>query len=327
MFLGIFLIVVLTAPVFSESVISDGATGNSITTNSIELGSGTATTISTELQRFYNIAKAEVDFYSAVVNSMTALVPSDTLTADITKLQSDLVQIQAYASSGDRNSTKQFVQTTFETDRNTMKQDILAWRRTNYKSLTLEQKQALKASFEQSRSDFESSRLAAYKNFAYGRLYYFDNALVIYQNRISVLKANGLDVSSLNQLLADAKTTIVDPLQAAINSATNASSLNQAIKQYALFDGSQAGINFHLASKFNIALLQIALDKLTATSGILQASITQLQNDINTANSVLSSVGTKQYTANQKTQIWNAIKDGFNAIRSSSPQVNSAAQP
>ena len=313
-FLSIFLIVVLTVPVFAEDV----------TGEVVEVGPATSSTTSTELQRFYIIAKAEVDFYSSVVSSMTSLVSSDKLTNDVAKLQADLTQIQTYASSGDRISLEKFVQDTFEPDLNTIKQDILAWRRTNYKSLTTEQKTSLKTSFNKSVSDFQAGRLAAYKNFAWGRIYYFENVLAIYQNRINNLKSRGLNVSSLNLLLADAKKTIVDPVQAVINSAKDASSLNQAIKEYSLFDGSQNGINFHLAAKFNVALLQISLDKLKTISGISQTSITKLQSDINTANSALSSVGTKQYTTSQKNQIWNAIKDGFNVVRSATTEIESA---
>jgi len=332
LFLGIFLMVILTVSVFaisitSESITSATITSEAITGEAITLEAGTSSTTVTELQKFYNIAKAEVDFYSEIVAAMTSLVVSDTLTADVEKLETDLTQIQTYANSGDRASLKQFVKSTFEPDLATIKRDILAWRRTNYRSLTLEQRASLASSFNQSRNDFTASRLAAYKAFAYGRIYYFENAINIYQNRITTLKSRGLNVSSLNRLIADARTTIVDPVQNEINSATDASSLNQAIKQYALFDGSQNGINFHLASKFNVALLQIALDKLSSTSGVSQTSLTQLQNDINTANSVLSSIGTKQYTVNQKNQIWNAIKDGFNVAKSAAKEIEAQSTP
>ncbi len=321
-FFGILLMIILAVSVFADSITADA-----ITTEAVSLDVGTSTTAVTELQRFYNIAKAEVDFYSEVVASMTALVASETLTADVAKLQADLTQIQTYANSKEREQLGQFVKATFEPDLSAMRRDILSWRRTNFKSLTSEQKTSLIASFNQSRSDFMASRLTAYKNFAYGRIYYFESVLAVYQNRITSLKSRGLNVSSLNQLIADAKTAVLDPIQNEINSAKDASSLNEAIKQYALFDGSQTGVNFHLASKFNVAILQIALIKLTSVSGVSQTSLKQLQDDINTANSVLSSIGTKQYTINQKKQIWDAIKDGFNVVKSVSMELDAANTP
>ena len=314
---SIFLIVLLTA-----SILADTAANS-------QIDSATKTVSTTELQRFYDIAKSEVDFYSNIANSMIASVPSDTLTADLTKLQSDLTQIQTYVTSADRTALQQFVQSTFQPDMKTINQDILSWRQTNFKNLSVSARTSLRTGFTQSRSDFQASRLNAYKNFANGRIDYFNNVINQYQNRINNLQAKGLDVSVLTQLLSDAQTQIIAPLQTAISSATDANSLNQAVKQYAIFDGAQNGTNFHLAAKFNVDELQIAYNKLSATTTVSSTTLTQLQTDITTANSVLTAVGTNQYSKDQQTQLWNAIKDGWSTVKSasssiSSSQVNSA---
>jgi hypothetical protein len=290
--------------------------------NNSTVASATSAATATELQRFYDIAKAKIDFYSGVANSMIPLVASSTLTSDIAKLQSDLTQIQTYVTASDRTSLTQFAQSTFEPDLNTIKQDILSWRQTNFKNLTVQQKASLVSGFSQSKNDFQTNQLNAYKNFATGRINYFNNIISVYQNKITSLQAKGLDVSSLNQLLSDAQTQIITPLQTAISSATTASQINQDVKEYALFDGSQNGTNFHLAAKFNVDELQMALTKLTSTTGVSQTSLTQLQTDITTANSVLTAVGTNQYTNDQQTQLWNAIKDGWSVVKSASTQVN-----
>ncbi|HTY43699.1 MAG TPA: hypothetical protein VMC80_00445 [Patescibacteria group bacterium] len=289
----------------------------------VTIASATSASTSAELQRFYDIANAKVNFYSGTANSMTALVPSNILATDISTLQSDLAQIQTYVTSSDRTSLAQFVTGTFQPDLSTAQKDIIAWRQANFKNLTAQQKTSLVSTFTQSKSTFQSSQLNAYKNFANGRVNYFNNAISVYQNRTNNLQAKGIDVSSLTQLLSDAQAQIITPLQNAINSATDASSLNQAVKQYALFDGSQGGTNFHLAAKFNVAELQIALTKLISAS-VSQTSITQLQTDISTSNSVLTSVGTNQYTNSQQTQLWNSIKDGWNVVKTSSSQVKPA---
>lgn len=312
---GIFLIVLLTASILADSAATS------------PIHSATKTASTTELQRFYDIAKSEVDFYSNVANSMVASVPSDTLTADLTKLQNDLTQIQTYVTAADRTSLQQFVQSTFQPDMKTTNQDILSWRQANFKNLSVSARTSLKNGFTQSRSDFQASRLTAYKNFANGRIDYFNNVITQYQNRINNLQSKGLDVSALTQLLSDAQTQIITPLQTAISSATDPNSLNQAVKQYAIFDGAQNGTNFHLAAKFNVDELQIALTKLTSTTGVSQTSITQLQTDITTANSVLTAVGINQYSSTQQSQLWNALKDGWNTVKSATStlsQVNSA---
>lgn len=312
LFLSIFLIVILTASIFADD------------SNNSTLASVTKTASTAELQRFYDIANAQVGFYSTVVGSMISLVPSDTLTADIAKLQADLTQIQTYVTAADRDSLTQFVKGTFQPDINTIKQDILAWRQANFRNISAAYRLSLKTDFDKSKSDFQTNQLNAYKDFANGRINYFNSAIGVYQKRIDSLSAKGLDVSSLTQLLSDAQTTIITPLQQAINSAANASSLNQDVKQYALFDGSQGGINFHLAAKFNVAELQIALNKLTSTTGVSQTSIAQLQNDINTANTVLTAVGTSQYTSSQQSQLWNAIKDGWSAVKTASNSISNS---
>jgi hypothetical protein len=308
LFLGILLIVILTSSIFADD------------TNST-IASATKTQSTVELQRVYDIASAEVTFYSTVANSMTALVPSDTLTADIAKLQSDLTQMQTYVTAADRTSLMQFVKSTFQPDLNTIKQDVVSWRQSNFKNITAQQKISLVSDFTQTKTTFQANQLTTYKNFANGRIDYFNSVISAYQSRINTLQAKGLDVSSLTQLLSDAQSTIITPLQNAINSATTPAEINQAVKGYAIFDGSQGGINFHLAAKFNVAELQMALDKLTS-AGVSQSSITQLQNDISTANTALTAVGTSQYTSSQQTQIWNAIQDGWSTIKAASKAVS-----
>jgi hypothetical protein len=149
------------------------------------------------------------------------------------------------------------------------------------------------------------------EDFANGRINNFKNSLDVYQKKISVLSAKGVDVSSLNQIISDANTQIIAPLQSAISSAGDASSLNQAIKKYCLFDGCVNGTNFHLAAKFETAKLQIALNKINSSS-----EATQLQTDLTNAKNILTQVGTSQYTSDQNKNLWNAISNGYKVIKS-----------
>jgi hypothetical protein len=132
---------------------------------------------------------------------------------------------------------------------------------------------------------------------------------------IDALSAKGIDVSSLNKIISDATAQIITPLQNAVSSANDATSINNAIKGYCLFDGCANGINFHLAAKFEIAKLQIAFNKINSNQNVSQTSITQLQTDITTASGILTQVGTGQYSQDQNTGLWNAIKDAYNVIK------------
>ena len=268
------------------------------------------------LQKFSNNLKCRVDFYSGVINEMNSLQPSDSLNQTTAKLQSDLNQIQTYANSGDANSLQQYVKANFESDNSMIKDAVTNWRQANVKNFTRNQRQGLLSDYNSLKSTFDTCQLNSLKDFANSRISSFQNAIVDYQKRIDALSAKGIDVSSLNQIISDATSQIITPLQSAISSADDATSINQAIRSYCLFDGCANGTNFHLAAKFEVAKLQIALNTANSNPNVSQTSITQLQTDITTASGILTQVGTSQYTQTQNTNLWNAIKDAYSTIKS-----------
>ncbi|VVB82697.1 Uncharacterised protein [uncultured archaeon] len=269
---------------------------------------------STDLQKFYNNAQCKVDFYSSVITSMNSLVASDAVNSAYTTIQSDLSQIQNYSYSGDRAALRQF-KNTFESDNSALKTAISDWKKENVKNLSKVEKLDLLSQFNQLRTTYDACYVSSLKDFGNGRINYFNNNLEVYQKKIDALSAKGVDVSSLNNIITDAQTQIIAPLQTIIDSATTADSLNQAVKQYCLFDGCTNGINFHLTAKFEIAKLQIALNAMTAAD-ISQDKTDQLYKDITNANMVLAQVGTKVYDSSQKKNIWNLIKDGQSIVKS-----------
>lgn len=273
-----------------------------------------------ELQKVYNNFKCATDFYSGVISSMNSLNSSNnssnSLNSSLTQMQNDVDQIQTYANEGNRNSLNQYVKNNFQPDHSTIKNTISGWRTANVRNLTKDQRSTLLSQYNQLKANYDTCYLNSIKDFANGRINYFNNVLNVYQKKIDALSAKGADVSSLNQIISNAKTQIIDPLQAAINSATNASSINQVVKEYCMFDGCANGTNFHLAAKFEVAKLQIALNTISSNTNLSQNSkITQLQNDITDANSVLSQVGTNAYTSSQDIQLWNDINDAYKVIR------------
>jgi hypothetical protein len=269
-----------------------------------------------ELQKVYSNLKCRADFYSGVINSMNSMQPSDSLNQTSTQLQSDLNQVQTYANSGDRTSLQQYVKSNFESDNSMIKNAITSWRQANVKNFTRDQKQSLLANYNSLKSTFDTCQINSLKDFANARISSFQNSISSYQTKISAYSAKGVDVSSLNQIISDATAQIITPLQNAVSSANDATSINNAIKGYCLFDGCANGINFHLAAKFEIAKLQIAFNKINSNQNVSQTSITQLQTDITTASGILTQVGTGQYTSQQSTNLWNAINDGYSTIKS-----------
>lgn len=275
-----------------------------------------------ELQHVYDNLKCRVDFYYGVTNSMSDIRSSNSLNQTTLRLQSDLAQVQTYAEAGNRDALGKYVKDNFESDHSTIKDSISSWRESNVRNLTREQKASLLSQFNQLKKDYDTCQLNSLIGMANGRINYFQNVIETYQKKIDALSAKGIDVSSLNQLISDAQAQIIDPLQTAINSSNNLASINQDLKMYCLFDGCPNGINFHLAAKFEVAKLQIGLDKIS-NANVSQTSIAQLQTDITTANSILTQVGTAKYTSSQNTQLFNAIKDGYNVLRAVSTENKS----
>ncbi len=304
-----------------------------------------------ELQQFYSSVKCATDFYSGVIGSMNSFTPSNlssypgpyssgssnysnSLNFSLAKLQGDLGQIQTYANSGDRNSLRQYVQNNFESDHSMIKSSISNWRTANVRGLTPSQRSNLLSQYNQLKTSYDTCYMSSLVALANARVASFENELSSYQNQINSLSAKGIDVSSLNQVISAATTQLITPFQNATNSANDSASLKQVISGYCLFDGCANGINFHLAAKFEVAKLQIAVDKINSNSNNIsqdkEAQVTQLQADVTDASSVLAQVGTNAYTSAQNTQLWNDINVAYNLIRSilsakPNPNLNNTA--
>ena len=244
-------------------------------------------------------AQCRVDFTVGYLNSIITAVPnsSSTLGADVSSLQSDLSTLQGYAASNDASGYRNYLSSTFQPAFASVRSDIEArpWKGSDNATLA-----GLKANYSQLLQNYQSCQLNALKSFAEAKIAVYSQALDMYANRTnSILNRNntGMDTSALNQLQADAKSQILDPLQSAISGATNASQLRDAFNQYCLFDGCANGVNYHLAVKYGIARLNATLDAVQARVGANNSALfTKAQSDLANAESALASIGGARYT-------------------------------
>ncbi|MEK6981392.1 MAG: hypothetical protein AABX38_00550 [Candidatus Micrarchaeota archaeon] len=165
------------------------------------------------------------------------------------------------------------------------------------------------------KSQLQNCRFGAGKIVAEARVDKLERQVSSYQDKIDKFADSGLDISALQSVVDGAKTQVIDPLKAAINSATDFASLKAALKGYCLFDGCKDGANYHLEAKFEVQRLFAVLDNLENKTNVSTAKIAEAKGYLNNAQDVLDEVGTSQYTKDQKQTISSNVKSAVKAIR------------
>ena len=300
--------IVILASILILSIIAVSAVGNN-PNNDNNRGK--------QLQFALGNLKCMNDFTTSYLNDLIALNPSDTLSADITKLQDDLTQMQTYASNNDTDSLKSYIKNTYDPDLKTIKQDATAWIKSDWKNITMDKKTDIKNKHKDLKSTYDTCHFTSMKDYGTGRINAFSSILDAYQKKADTLKSNGIDTTTLIQVISNAKTQVITPMQNALNSANDSASTKQALQNYCLYDGCKTGTNFHFQAKWEIAKLDIALIRINGNTNATQVQdkITELQTDITKAKTALSSVGTSKYTDTQNKQIWDNIKAGNQLVK------------
>ena len=278
---------------------------------------------SSDLQKAYDNAKCKSDFTIGVVNSLVNVQNSVPLTDSLSKLNSDLTQLQSLSVSSDTTTFKDFLKNNFDADLNAAVKNVNDWRLQNKGNLSSSDKSSLNSTYFQLKSVYDNCQISSLNDYGSERLNSFNNTLEDYQNNIDKLNSSGVDVNELNQIISDAQTQILMPLQNALSSINETNSSNKVFSQYCLFDGCDNGTNFHLDAKISIANLDISLNRINnlSNSSSVSSQITQLQTDISNAKNALSIVGAQKYTQDQEKNIFNSIKDADQSIKQIAMQI------
>lgn len=164
-------------------------------------------------------------------------------------------------------------------------------------------------------SKVQNCRFEAGKIVAEARVDKFERTVAEYQSKVDKLSASGTDTSALQAVVSGVKTQIISPLRTAIASATDFKSLKAALEGYCLFDGCKTGVNYHLAAQFEVQRLFAVLGNLENKPNVSTAKIAEAKGYLNTAQGVLSQVGTGQYTKEQKETFSTNVKSAVKTIR------------
>jgi hypothetical protein len=154
-----------------------------------------------------------------------------------------------------------------------------------------------------------------------------EKALSNYQSLISSYETSigklpsGFDTASLNLTISQAESQVVAPLQAAINSSTNATQLYGAFRGNCLENNCANGTNYHLAAKLKLeqsqAYLVYLMQKANASKYVTinRTALAAAESDLNSASSLIGTAGSSQYSQSQASQFANYISNFTAALK------------
>jgi len=270
--------------------------------------------------------KCKNDFTIGVIDSIQSADPdgSGSLDAIASTLQADESKLQTYTDSKDVDGFRSYLKSNYNPDLRAAKSDVQDWRK-SAKNLSNGTRESLRTSYNDLRTTYESCNLDAVKAHAQEKVQWYESELDNAGAKADNLSGRGIDTSNLETIISDARSGIVSPLSSVIDSATDAKGIQVALKQYCLYDGCTDGSNFHFAAKFESTKLDDILAKLNANPNAQNATahIQAAQNDLSTAEGILSSLGLSQASDSQQTQLWNSIKDAATNVKEAISEMRS----
>lgn len=287
--------------------------------SSISIAAASADTASLN-RSLLNASVAEINCKTNLtvtfLNNVATSYPNTTnsISPLITSIKEDNAQLQSYAQSGNMSSFRSYVSGTYDPEISAINTEARKDIRGNVSGTTVH---SLKVQFNATRSTYQQCALPALKEFGNDKVAAYKAEIAGYAQTVSALSSNGVQTSALNQTISNANSTIIIPLQNAINSATNVSQLESAINGYCLFDGCRNGIDYHLAANFATEKITAIINKaetmnLTANQ---TSALSSAKADIAISTSTLQTVGTSRYKDGQNTTIWSNIRNASVLVR------------
>jgi hypothetical protein len=286
------------------------------TTTNMNIGnipeSSTANQIKTT-QALSQEVVCRINFNIGVVNEFASQFPnaSSNLQASLTTLQNDLSQVQSLGSSSD---VQNFVRGQYSSDIKNVQSSIPTQQ---VRGLSISKRATLVSDYNQLMATYQQCEKANYMNIIQERINGYQIQIANFQNKTNALAAKGFDVTSLNQLLQNAQTQIVTPLQNSIANSNTVQQVQTAARSYCLFDGCTNGTNFHLEAKFDVTRLNIILTSLQNNStafNLDSGTISQAQQYLSDAQSTLNTVGIAAYQKGQSQTIFSDIQNASKII-------------
>ena len=261
-----------------------------------------------------------INFNMGVLNSFQNFSNSSPdIHQSITTLQNDLSRIKSFNNNLE---VQNFSKGQYSEDMQRVLSSTQSFRKGG--RISPDQKAALDSSYKQLQTNYAQCEQQVYTEIGQQKLQQYQNQIADFQNKTNDLKSRGFDVTSLNQLLSNAQTQIVQPLQTALASANSTQAVMTAVKTYCLYDDCLNGTNFHLDANFDITRLTIILNDLQTNAdafNLSNSTLSQAQQNLSNAQAVLTSIGTSTYQEGQIPTVFNNIQAASKIIMQSIIQV------
>ena len=326
--------VVMNNPMYTQNEIGNGSEMPPVPNSSLnqtfhgpqnEHGSEISNEMPTEAENnaafssdFSNDLECRINFNIGVLNSTMAAYPnfSSSLQIELTKLQNDLSQLQSLNGTN-ASDIQDFERGQYANDMRSVIGSVNSWRSQEGEKMPLDVRAALVSNYKQLVVNYSQCQKQAYTNMTQERVNGYQSQIKNFQEKINDLQERGFNVTVLNQLLSDAQTQIIQPLQSALSNANDSQQVQNAIRTYCLYDGCINGTNFHLDAKFDLTRATIILNDLQTNSAAFNldnATVSQAQQDLTDAQTALNNVGTSAYQQGQSQTIFNDIQNASKII-------------
>ena len=263
-----------------------------------------------------------IDFTTGVLDQVSSAVPQagSALSGASSKLKSDAAQLDTLAAGSDPGAFNSFVSGTLKPD---MQSAItaLAQARKNYKDYNVSRDTiaTLRTGFKSAQDTMKVCENNAAISLGTARITAFNDAVGAWQDSANKLAAKGLSVTAIQGVIDSAKSNVIAPLQAAVNSG-NSQTVKDALKTYCLGNGcsgssaSATPYNYHGYAKVNLERLQAIYEKLAST-GSGSSSLASAKAKLDSARSSLLQIGTGKYTDGQLASIEQDLKGAMSDLK------------
>ena len=212
----------------------------------------------------YEQAKCRVDFTNDLIDSMVDNIPESEYLSDYQDtLEDNLDELHDLAEDGDRHDFKEYMRGTFQEDFRGTK-EAMREARGNFRewNISLETKLELLGDYLSLNETYAECDYEAMQEVADERLNWMNTVLEHWSERSDDLSDKGVDTSGVDDVIEDARETIVDALEDEVDDATTGHGIRKAMWGYCLGNGCPNGKNHHFYAKAEIAKLNGILDYL-----------------------------------------------------------------
>ncbi|MEW6748933.1 MAG: hypothetical protein AB1295_04465 [Candidatus Micrarchaeota archaeon] len=234
---------------------------------------------------------------------------------DIDTINDDVETLQDYVDDGDNAAFWQYSWGGFTTHMREAKQNLAQARMGGNYSIGVMKE--LRDDYDILKAQYEACNFESAKRFGQGKVDAYELVLETADDKIERLEEKGIETSGLSQLVGEARSEVIDPLQDALDDAETHAEVREALRGYCLFNGCPEGSNFHFAARFEIEKVDSILDAISsdAVEAGLGDEVETAEGHIGDAQDVLDAVGSEQYSGSQHEDMWDSIRSAADAVK------------